>query len=205
MSAPPSPLPGHTLLDMTAASGKIKARFEELSRQGLRVLGVACPRAGRSRLHRQGKRRRHDLPGVSGLRGPPEGGCRGYDHKTPGSRGEPEGHHGRQRDRRRLHRATGGAGRLEGGDGRRPSDDERRGPRAEAGRCRDLCRDRAEPEGADHPRPQEGGQRRGLHGRRDQRCLGAARRRREHLRRERRGRGQGGRRHRSSGHAASTS
>jgi len=38
--------PGDSPLDMTAASGKIKARFEDLSRQGLRVLGVAVREMG---------------------------------------------------------------------------------------------------------------------------------------------------------------
>ena len=38
--------PGGAPLDMKAASGKIKARFEDLSRQGLRVLGVAVREMG---------------------------------------------------------------------------------------------------------------------------------------------------------------
>jgi Mg2+-importing ATPase len=38
--------PEDTPLDMAAASGKIKARFEDLSRQGLRVLGVAVREMG---------------------------------------------------------------------------------------------------------------------------------------------------------------
>ena len=191
--------PGGTPLDMKAASGKIKARFEDLSRQGLRVLGVAVREMGAAASIGKESEEGMTFLGFLEFEDPPKAGVADTITKLrdlgvslkiiTGDNGIVAASIGRQV-------GLDGSKVVTGVDLRTMSDEalvQRLGDVA------DLCGDRAEPEGAHHPCPQKGGQRRGLHGRRDQRCLGAARRRREHLRRGRRGRGQGGRRHRPSG------
>ena len=115
-----------------------------------------------------------------------------------GARHRAQDDHRRQRAGRRARRRAARPGTpavLTGPELRRMSDEALLQPGRQR---RPLRRDRAEPEGADHPGAAEGGARRRLHGRRHQRRLGAARRRRRHLGRQRGRRGQGGRRHRAA-------
>ena len=163
---------------------QIERLFAEFSGQGLRTLGVAYrdmgPETGIHKGHESGM----TFLGLLVLDDPLRAGIvetlqrlldlgiAAEDHH----RGQPPG----RRPRRRPGRAAGAAGPHRGGT----ATDERRGAAPACRRGRHLRRGGAEPEGADHPGAEEGGPRRRLHGRRDQRRLGPPRRRRRHLGRD---------------------
>ncbi len=157
---------------------------------------LARPRPGFAR--HQGPGGGHGVRRPAGPLRSSQGRDRRHDRRSETPRRLREDDHGRQPAGGGPHQRAGRA--LESPTAQRhgSSADDRRGAPGPRERRGHLRRDRAQPEGADHPRVEEGRQRRGLHGRRHQRRLGAPRRRRRDFRRERGGRGQRGRGHRAA-------
>ncbi len=183
--------------DIVAVRDAIDQRFAELSGQGLRTLGVAYRDVGADSQITRDDEADMTFLGFLVLFDPPKAGIVdtiGQLARLGVSLKMITGDH------HLVARPRGAAGRiveLAGSHRAGAPPDERRGVAPQRERRERLRRGGAQSEGAPDRRPEEGRQRRGIHGRRHQRRLGAARGRRGDLGGGRGGRGQGGGRHRA--------
>ena len=172
--------------------------YAELSAQGLRVLGVARTGVPRPAGPSSGAGKGHELPRLPGAPRPAQAGFGPHRGRAaPAGRG-PQGRHRRQPPGGRLRGPRRGSGSAGHADRSRAAGHEGRGPAGQGRPDTGVRGGGAQPEGADHPGAAQVRARGRLPGGRDQRRLGAARRRRGHLGGWRRGRGPGRRGHRAA-------